>query len=86
MELTAFLVLGVCWVLSKKKMTTLWILNEYLWQFRGHRTFYRTERILDTNSLPAEQTYGWLKTLVDSGGDHGTQAFFSWLGLRHNRA
>lgn len=31
--------------------------------------------MLDTDSLPAKQTHAWLKTLVDSTGDHGMLAF-----------
>lgn len=60
--------------------------SEHQWRFGGYKTFYEAERILDTDSLPAEQTHGWLKTSVDSGGDCGTQAFLPWLGLVHHRA
>lgn len=31
---------------------------EHQWQFGGYRTFFRAEGILDTASLPAEQTHG----------------------------
>lgn len=42
------------------------------------------ERITDTDNIPAVQTHAYLKILMGSGGDHGLQAFRSWLGLMHD--
>ena len=66
-------------------MAVLWILN-ISGNLEAVELSTGLERILDTDSLPAEQTHAWLKTLVDSSGDHGMPAFLPWPGLRHHRA
>lgn len=56
------------------------------WQSRGCGTFCGPERILDTDNVPASQTHAYLKTLMNSGGDHGMQAFLPWPGFMPHRA